>query len=100
MIERIVAGRIVFTPFADGSGYRFEAPTRYDRLFSGVSAPSACPSWIPDDPRGTENIGPEDTFEADYDRLLERAQRRLRERGGVPGGIRARWRTPERAPRA
>jgi hypothetical protein len=37
---------------------------------------------------GTEDIGPEDTADGDYGRLLDWAyERRLRERVGAPGGI-------------
>ena len=35
VIQRIVRGRIMFTP-RDDAGYDFEAPTRFDKLFSGV----------------------------------------------------------------
>ena len=35
------------------------------------------PAFIPEDVRGTDHIGPEDTFEGDYGRLLENAERRL-----------------------
>ncbi len=38
-----LAWRIVFTP--NGDGYTFEAPTRFDKLFSGIIAPR--PSFIP-----------------------------------------------------
>ncbi len=52
---------------------RTAAPTRFDRLFTKLVAPR--PAFIRGgDARGTEHIGPEDTMEADYGRLLERAQ--------------------------
>jgi hypothetical protein len=52
-------------------GYAFEAPTRFDKLFSGVVV--EYPDFEKrDDVRGTEHIGPEDTFDADYGRLLAR----------------------------
>ena len=69
VVQRIVVGRIVFTP--SGNGYTFEAPTRFDKLFSGIAVER--PKFIEYSNRGAEHIGPEDTFEGDYGRLLERA---------------------------
>jgi hypothetical protein len=47
--------------------------TRFDKLFTGVVCEP--PSWVdPNDRRGKEHLGPEDTFDGDYGRLLERAQ--------------------------
>jgi hypothetical protein len=37
VLQRGLRGRIVFTP--SGEGYTFEAPTRFDKLFSGIVAP-------------------------------------------------------------
>ena len=37
VLDRVLAGRIVFTPTPSGDGYTFEAPTRYERLFSGFA---------------------------------------------------------------
>ena len=34
MLQRVLRGRIVFTP--KGEGYTFEAPTRFDKLFNGI----------------------------------------------------------------
>ncbi len=34
VLQRVLRGRIVFTP--SGEGYTFEAPTRFDKLFSGI----------------------------------------------------------------
>ena len=99
VIQRIVHGRIVFTPRpADspfGPGYDFAAPTRFDKLFAGVVTPHP---GRPVSTYGTEGIGPEDTHDADYGRLLERvvastAARKnesVRESIGVPTGIRTR----------
>jgi hypothetical protein len=67
VLQRGLRGRIVFTP--SGEGYTFEAPTRFDKLFSGIVAPR--PAFIEKGNRGAEHIGPEDTFDADYGRLLE-----------------------------
>ena len=78
VLGRILTGRIVFTPREDG--YDFTAPTRFDRLFAGVVCPR--PAWMPEGSgRGTEGIGPEDTFDGDYGRLLERAYTRLKRDG-------------------
>lgn len=69
VLNRVVPGRILFTP--SGDGYTFAAPTRLDRLFVGVAVPR--PSWMPEGTTGAEGITIEDTFERDYARLLERA---------------------------
>lgn len=66
VLQRVLRGRIVFTP--SGEGYTFEAETRFDKLFSGVAVER--PTFIPKGRRGTEHIGPEDTFDGDYGRLL------------------------------
>ena len=51
-------------------GYAFEAPTRFDKLFTGIVAPR--PAFIG---KGgvPGHIGAEDTFDGNYGRLLERA---------------------------
>jgi hypothetical protein len=56
--------------------------TRFDKLFTGiVIGPADRPSFIDDtDQSGKGGIGPADTFELDYERLLESA-RRFREGG-------------------
>ena len=67
---------MTFTPRRDGLGYDFAAPTRFDKLFPGVTCPPA-PPWLPaGDRRGLEGTTPEDTFDGDYGRLLDRAYRR------------------------
>jgi hypothetical protein len=84
VLQRVLRGRIIFTPRADGAGYDFSAPTRFDKLFTGiVIGPPDRPSFIDDtDQSGKGGIGPEDTGELDYERLLEGARRsRERERG-------------------
>ena len=88
VLQRILHGKIIFTPaplgvtVVDGEpkhtepyGYKFEARTRYDRLFSGI----ACQQY----PVGAWNKSL-DSYPADiraqfedYGRLLERATRRL-----------------------
>ena len=74
VLQRVLRGRITFTP--RGNGYEFEAETRFDKLFTGVTIEPPPPWVVPwlGDTRGTEDIGPEDTFDGDYGRLLERAQ--------------------------
>ena len=72
VLQRMLRGRITFKPREDGRGYGFECQTRFDKLFSGVTTP--IPAWMergdwPPEPRLTS----EDTFDADYGRLLERA---------------------------
>jgi site-specific DNA recombinase len=69
VLQRVLQGRITFTPAE--AGYTFQAPTRFDKLFSGVAAPR--PAFIEQSSHGAEHIGPEDTFDGDYGRLLERA---------------------------
>jgi hypothetical protein len=44
VLQRVLQGRITFTPSDDG-GYTFEAPTRFDKLFSGIVVPR--PAFIP-----------------------------------------------------
>jgi DNA invertase Pin-like site-specific DNA recombinase len=68
VLQRILVGRVTFTPRADGQGYDFSAPTRFDKLFSGIVAPR--PAFVRGTD-GTEHIGPDDTLETDYGRLLE-----------------------------
>ena len=76
VLQRILRGRLTFTPrcnevSGEVDGYDFEGPTRFDKLFTGIAL--ARPKDIdPDDKTGTEDIGPEDTFDGDYGRLLER----------------------------
>jgi hypothetical protein len=89
VLQRVIQGRITFTPTGTESygldangvlavspvaptGYTFEAPTRFDKLFTGIAVrrPAAL---VPGDITGCENIGVEDTFDADYGWLLEQA---------------------------
>jgi DNA invertase Pin-like site-specific DNA recombinase len=85
VLQRILCGRMVFTPCGDG--YTFEAPTRFDKLFSGIVAPM--PAFLKPllgRRDGLEHIRAkqnntrpeeEDTLDGDYARLLERATARL-----------------------
>jgi hypothetical protein len=75
VIQRIIRGRITFTPLADPlelgcTGYDFTAETRWDRLFAGVATPKP-KDFNLTDRTGIGDIGPEDTFDGDYGRLLD-----------------------------
>ena len=37
VLERVLAGRIVFRPRADGLGYDFVANTQFSKLFTGIA---------------------------------------------------------------
>jgi hypothetical protein len=76
VLQRILRGRLTFTPHVNPvsgevDGYDFEAPTRFDKLFTGVAVER--PASLESSQAGTEGIGPEDTHDADYGRLLEQA---------------------------
>jgi len=75
VLQRVLRGRLTLWPGADGQGYDFAGPTRFDWLFTGIVA--SRPAFIPEDVRGTQAHRPEDTFDGDYGRLLENAERRL-----------------------
>ena len=64
----MLRGRIACTPNEHG-GFTFKAETRFDKLFTGIVVPR--PAFILAGNRGAEHIGPTDTFDADYGRLLE-----------------------------
>ena len=94
VLQRILRGRLVFTPHVNPvsgevDGYDFVGPTRFDKLFTGIAV-RATEGACADALSGCEDIGPEDTFDGDYGRLLERAYEKKRERVGVPNGIRTR----------
>ncbi len=68
---------MTFTPrcneiSGDVDGYDFEGPTRFDKLFTGIAVERP-KDLVPNHRAGLEDIGPEDTFDGDYGRLLERA---------------------------
>ena len=76
VLQRILRGRLTFTlrrneVSGEVDGYDFEGPTRFDKLFTGIAVERP-KDLNPKDLSGTEDIGPEDTFEGDYGRLLER----------------------------
>jgi hypothetical protein len=97
VLQRIVLGRLTFTPRCNPEvdGYDFEGTTRFDKLFSGIAVER--PTWLTGHTSGCEGIGPEDTGDADYGRLLEaamtrkgwRARRDLNPRptGSKPGAL-------------
>ena len=70
VLQRILKGRIVFTPRKDG--YDFNCETRYDKLFTGVAVKR--PAFIPEG--GAPALSPEDTWDSDYGGLLEAAHRK------------------------
>jgi site-specific DNA recombinase len=92
VIERVIDGRITFTPLVDElgigqTGYTFEARTRYHKLFVGIATPM--PRTGEDDRTGLDDIG-ETRLERDYGRLLENALSSGKNQGkggGAPGGI-------------
>ena len=67
MLQRILRGRLTFTPQIDGRsgamvGDRFEGPTRFDKLFAGIAG--SAPKHVDrHDRSGTEHIRPEETVE-------------------------------------
>jgi site-specific DNA recombinase len=81
VLQRVVVGRIVFTPNVGdplvkagtvAPGYRFAAKTRVDKLFAGVA--TVRPGWMEDYEGGlTSGVTAADTNDADYGRLLENA---------------------------
>ena len=73
VLQRILRGRLTFTPRADEQGYDFSGPTRFDRLFTGMTCTPAPARFATGDRRGFEDTTPEDTFDGDYGRLLARA---------------------------
>ena len=66
-------------------GYDFEAPTRFDKLFTGIAVER--PVGVDEGPLGSEGIGPEDTSMVTTGGCSKGVSRK---RGGVPNGIRTR----------
>jgi len=72
VLQRVLRGRITFTPRIDGQGYDFSCSARFDKLFSGVASP--IPAWMERcDGRATPGVTADDTFDGDYGKLLEKA---------------------------
>jgi hypothetical protein len=73
VLQRILCGRITFTPRPPDplatDGYDFFAPTRFDKLFCGLAVKRPASLAYTTDGCG---IMPEDTCERDYGMLLER----------------------------
>ena len=96
VLQRVLRGRITFTPLADGrAGYALSAPTRFDKLLTGVATPR--PAFIrADDRTGLAGITPADTRDGDYGRLLERAYDRFNGKGvASPTGRNGEWKALE-----
>ena len=77
MLQRILRGRLTFTPAhpmsGEVDGYDFSAPTRFDKLFTGIAVERP-KSLVAGERTGCETICPdEDTLDGDYGRLLDRA---------------------------
>ena len=76
VLQRILRGRLVFTPHVNPvsgevDGYDFVGPTRFDKLFTGLAVER--PKGLAWSTVGCEDIGPDETFDGDYGRLLDRA---------------------------
>ncbi len=70
VLQRVLRGRLTFTPRPGGDGYDFAGPTRFDKLFTGLVGEERPTYLVPGDTRGTEGIA--ETIDADYGELLER----------------------------
>jgi hypothetical protein len=72
VLQRLLRFRLTFTPRADGTGYDFSGPLASTSSSAGLwhLGPRGCRSG---DTSGTGHIGPEDTFDGDYGRLLDAA---------------------------
>jgi hypothetical protein len=73
VLQRVLRGRLTFTPrahvlTAELDGHDFQAQTRFDKLFTGIAVQR--PAGIDVGFLGNEGIGPEDTHDGDYGRLL------------------------------
>ena len=83
VLQRLLRGRLVFTPVVhthrgEVTGYKFQGPTRFDKLFTGIAVdPGVWQTLLRGRPRIAEceldPVDPEDLPDADYGRLLERA---------------------------
>lgn len=93
VMQRILRGRLICTPHVDPitddvTGYDFTAPTRFDRLFTGLAVERPA---LPKEMNVAEQYDPEETFDAGYGRLLERAYEGNVEVLASPTGTEARW---------
>lgn len=92
VLQRILRGRLTFTPrmhvlTGEPDGYDFAGPTRFDKLFTGIAVET--PAWVKayGSARGFEDTSPEDTFDGDYGRVLERAYKKSVEVLASPTGF-------------
>jgi len=75
VLQRVLRGRLTFTPrvnplSGESDGYDFSAQTRFEKLFTGIAVER--PAGLDrNDRTGCEGIGPEDTWDGDYGRLLD-----------------------------
>lgn len=76
----------------EADGYDFSGPTRFDKLFTGIAVET--PAWIKTSTsrKGFEDTTPEDTFDGDYGRLLERAYEKSVKVLASPTGTATSWR--------
>jgi hypothetical protein len=91
VLQRILRGRLVFRPHINPisgeiDGYDFRGLTRFDKLFTGLAVERPA-GLVRGDTTGCEDIGPEDTFDGDYGRLLDRAYEKLMKVLASPTGI-------------
>jgi hypothetical protein len=84
VLQRVLDGRVTFTPRRKGDGYDFSASTRFDRLFAGVVIPPPDGDYsdlVKHAGKGTERIDRRrDTLEGDYADGLERATEALKQK--------------------
>ena len=71
VLQRVLCGRLTFTPRVDGEGYNFSGPHVSTRLFTGIVARRPDPEA--GNRLGLEHIGAKDTLDGDYGRLPDRA---------------------------
>ena len=79
MLQRILRGRLTCTLHVDPlsgdvDGYDFTAPTRFDKLFTGLAAER--PKSLPLSDQVSEHYDADETFDADYGQLLDRVYER------------------------
>jgi site-specific DNA recombinase len=86
VLQRVLSGRITFTPDPEGVGYTFAAPTRFDKLFAGLVYQRRPPFLKDGDRRGLEQLL--EAEDADYSNVLQRAMERVLAKGmASPEGL-------------
>ena len=85
VLERVLAGRVVFTPRADGVGDDFAANTRWEKLFTGIAHGITIPGftsrdWVlcPDGMEDPDYFAKRDVAETNYGKLPEAALHRAK----------------------